>query len=135
MNGVPNEKLCRAIHRTRAVLDLVTDKWVISVIYSLSEGTKRFGRLGREVCGVSQKMLTQTLRGLESDGLIERRVYPVVPPRVEYSLTPLGETLVGPLTALRDWAVHHRDEVDAARERRSEAGAEVEAETESPQLV
>ena len=118
-----NPKLCRAIDRTRVVLDLITDKWVISVIYSLSEGTKRFGRLEREVCGVSQKMLTQTLRGLERDGLIERKVYPVVPPRVEYSLTRLGETLVGPLMALRDWAVAHADEVEIARHRPGEAAA------------
>src|SRR5262245_55846469 len=108
MNGARNESLCRAIHRTREVLELITDKWVINLIYALSEGTKRFRELEREIGFVSQKMLTQTLRGLERDGLIERKVYPVVPPRVEYSLTPLGETLVGPLISLRDWAVAHR---------------------------
>ena len=129
MEGVRNEGLCRAIHNTREVLDLITNKWVINLIYALSEGTKRFRQLEREVCGVSQKMLTQTLRGLERDGLIERRVYPVVPPRVEYSLTPLGKTLVGPLMDLRDWAVRHAAEVDAARDRH--AGVEVG----SPQLV
>ena len=118
-----NEGLCRAIHRTREVLDLITDKWVINLIYALSEGTRRFGQLEREVGGISQKMLTQTLRGLERDGLIERRVYPVVPPRVEYSLTPLGKTLVGPLMALRDWAVKHTGKVEAARDR--QAGVEV----------
>ncbi len=123
MESLRNPRLCRAIDRTRVVLDLITDKWVISVIYSLSEGTKRFGRLEREVCGVSQKMLTQTLRGLERDGLIRRKVYPVVPPRVEYSLTPLGRTLVEPLTALRDWAVAHRDEVEIARHGRNGAEA------------
>ena len=120
MESLRNPKLCRAIDRTRVVLELITDKWVISVIYSLSEGTKRYGRLEREVCGVSQKMLTQTLRGLERDGLITRKVYPVVPPRVEYSLTPLGRTLVEPLTALRDWAVSHGDDVEAARHRLDE---------------
>ena len=117
MDGVRNEGLCRAIHRTREVLDLITDKWVINLIYALSEDTKRFRQLEREISGVSQKMLTQTLRRLERDGLVERRVYPVVPPRVEYSLTPLGRTLVGPLMALRDWAVKHAGEVDAARDR------------------
>jgi DNA-binding HxlR family transcriptional regulator len=127
MDSLRNPRLCRAIDRTRAVLDLVTDKWVISVIYSLSEGTKRFGRLEREVCGVSQKMLTQTLRGLERDGLIARKVYPVVPPRVEYSLTPLGKTLVEPLTALRDWAVAHGDDVEAARHRPEEETASLTA--------
>jgi DNA-binding HxlR family transcriptional regulator len=123
MDSLRNPRLCRAIDRTREVLELITDKWVISVIYSLSEGTKRYGRLEREVCGVSQKMLTQTLRGLERDGLIERKVYPVVPPRVEYSLTPLGKTLVEPLTTLRDWAVAHREEVEAARHRPEEQAA------------
>ena len=127
MDSLRNPRLCRAIDRTRAVLDLVTDKWVISVIYSLSEGTKRFGRLEREVCGVSQKMLTQTLRGLERDGLIARKAYPVVPPRVEYSLTALGKTLVEPLTALRDWAVAHGDDVEAARHRPEEETASLTA--------
>ena len=113
----PDKPLCGAIQRTREVLELITDKWVINLIYALSEGTKRYSQLEREVAVVSQKMLTQTLRRLERDGLVERRVYPVVPPRVDYSLTPLGETLVEPLTALRDWAVAYREEVDAARSR------------------
>ena len=115
MESCGDKPLCGAIQRTREVLDLITDKWVIHVIYALSEGTKRYSQLEREVAVVSQKMLTQTLRRLERDGLIERTVYPVVPPRVEYSLTPLGETLVEPLTALRDWAIAHRDQVAAAR--------------------
>ena len=115
MESCGDKPLCGAIHRTREVLALITDKWVIHVIYALSEGTRRYSELEREVAVVSQKMLTQTLRRLERDGLIERTVYPVVPPRVEYSLTPLGETLVEPLTALRDWAVAHRDQVAAAR--------------------
>jgi DNA-binding HxlR family transcriptional regulator len=117
-----DKPLCGAIQRTREVLELITDKWVINVIYALSEGTKRYSQLEREVAVVSQKMLTQTLRRLERDGLIQRRIYPVVPPRVEYSLTPLGETLVEPLNALRDWAVSHRDRVAAAR-----SGAAAEA--------
>ena len=116
-----NPGICSAIHGTREVLKLITDKWVISVIYALSEGTKRYRQLEREICSVSQKMLTQTLRGLERDGLIERTAYPVVPPRVEYSLTPLGHTLVEPLIALRDWAAAHRDEVHVARNREAVA--------------
>jgi DNA-binding HxlR family transcriptional regulator len=115
MESGGDKRLCGAIQQTREVLDLITDKWVINVIYALSEGTRRYSQLEREVAVVSQKMLTQTLRRLEGDGLIARTVYPVVPPRVEYSLTPLGETLVEPLTALRDWAVAHRDQVAAAR--------------------
>ena len=116
----PQKSLCGAIQRTREVLELITDKWVINVIYALSDGTKRYSQLEREVAVVSQKMLTQTLRRLERDGLIDRRVYPVVPPRVEYSLTPLGQSLVEPLTSLRDWALAHRDQVDSARNRPGE---------------
>ena len=115
--GKPDKPLCGAIQRTREVLELITDKWVINVIYALSEGTKRYSQLEREIAVASQKMLTQTLRRLERDGLVERRVYPVVPPRVDYSLTSLGETLVEPLAALRDWAAAYREEVDAARNR------------------
>ena len=85
------------------------------VIYALSEGTKRHNRLQREVEGISQKMLTKTLRSLERDGLIRREVYPVVPPKVEYSLTPLGESLIGILTELCKWAEEHIEEVEAAR--------------------
>ena len=102
---------------SRRVLDLVADKWAVIVIYVLSAGTLRFGELQRAVGGVSQKMLTQTLRGLERDGLVERKVFPEVPPRVEYTLTPLGETLVRPLSALCGWAEEHFWEVERARER------------------
>ena len=101
---------------SRQVLDLVADKWAAIVIYVLSGGTLRFGELQRAVGGVSQKMLTQTLRGLERDGLVERKVYPEVPPRVEYTLSLLGETLVQPLSALCRWAEEHLWEVERARE-------------------
>jgi len=82
----------RAECGTRAVLDLLADKWTVLVIGSLSGGRKRHTQIAREIEGVSAKMLTQTLRRLEQDGMLERTVYPVVPPRVEYELTPLGET-------------------------------------------
>jgi len=108
---------------SRRVLDIVADKWAVIVIYALSQGTRRFGELQRQVEGVSQKMLTQTLRGMERDGLVHRRVYAVVPPRVEYSLTPLGETLVAPLRALCGWAEAHLWEVERARESYDEAAA------------
>lgn len=101
---------------SRRVLDLVADKWAVIVIYVLSGGTHRFGELQRAVAGVSQKMLTQTLRGLERDGLVERKVYPEVPPRVEYTLSPLGETLVEPLSALCRWAEEHYWEVERSRQ-------------------
>jgi DNA-binding HxlR family transcriptional regulator len=99
----------------RQVLDLIADKWTALVILSLSRNTRRYSELHREIGGVSQKMLTQTLRNLEHSGLIHRQVYPVVPPMVEYSLTPLGETLVKPLKTLCNWASEHFHEVESAR--------------------
>lgn len=100
---------------TRRVLDLVADKWTTLVIYLLSDGTKRYGELQKAIGGISQKMLTQTLRRLEEDGLVKRTVFPVVPPRTEYELTPLGRTLQEPLKALCSWAVQHMGEVEQAR--------------------
>lgn len=100
---------------TRAVLDLVADKWTTLVIYLLSQGTKRYGELQREVGGISQKMLTQTLRKLEEDGLVKRTIFPEVPPRTEYELTALGRTLKEPLSALCRWAVEHLPAVEKAR--------------------
>src|SRR5947209_7071409 len=89
---------------TRAVLATIADKWATLVIDLLGRGPQRFGALRRSIGGISQKMLTQTLRNLERDGLVARRVYPTTPPSVEYSLTPLGHTLSAPLGALRAWA-------------------------------
>ena len=101
---------------TRMVLDLIADKWTTLVIYLLSHGTKRYGELQREIGGISQKMLTQTLRKLEEDGLVKRTVYPEVPPRTEYTLTALGATLREPLGALCQWAVNHIAEVEKSRQ-------------------
>ena len=89
------------------VVAILADKWSIPVIHSLARGTKRTGVLRRELAGVSQKMLTQTLRRLEKHGLIERTVFPVVPPRVEYRLTALGESINEPLARLCDWTKQH----------------------------
>ncbi len=100
---------------TRRVLDLIADKWTTLVIYLLSKGTKRYGELQKEIGGISQKMLTQTLRKLEDDGLVKRTVFPVVPPRTEYELTPLGQTLIEPLSGLCRWAVEHMGELEKAR--------------------
>ncbi len=100
----------------RQTLDLVSDKWVVAVLYVLSSGTKRYGELQREIGEVSQRMLTLTLRDLEYNGLVQRKVYPTVPPMVEYSLTPLGETLVEPLKILCQWSIEHFHEVEAARQ-------------------
>jgi DNA-binding HxlR family transcriptional regulator len=100
---------------SREVLDRIADRWTALIIYALSRGTLRYSELQRKIAGVSQKMLTQTLRSLERDGLVERKVYPVVPPKVEYSLTPLGRTLIEPLRAICRWAEQHLSELQAAR--------------------
>lgn len=100
---------------SRAALDRIADKWTALVIHALSAGTKRHNELLREISGVSQKMLTQTLRSLEEDGIVARTVYPVVPPKVEYSLTPLGRSLIEPLEAICRWAERHVPEMQAAR--------------------
>lgn len=100
---------------SRRVLDIIADKWSAIVIYALARGHCRYRELQREIGGVSQKVLTATLRELERDGIVKRRVYAEVPPRVEYSLTPLGETLTEPLAAICTWAEDHLAEVDAAR--------------------
>jgi len=100
---------------TRQVLDRIGDKWTALIIGVLEEGPQRFSELRRGIGGISQKMLTQTLRSLERDGLVTRTVYAEVPPRVEYALTPLGETLSTPLAAIRLWAEANIAEVAAAQ--------------------
>ncbi|MBI5529723.1 MAG: helix-turn-helix transcriptional regulator [Deltaproteobacteria bacterium] len=112
---------------TRMVLDLIADKWTTLVIYLLSQGTKRYGELQREIGGISQKMLTQTLRKLEGDGLVKRTVYPEIPPRTEYTLTELGTTLREPLGALCQWAEIHIGEVEKARHTAARKRAKVPA--------
>jgi DNA-binding HxlR family transcriptional regulator len=102
---------------TRQALDLIADKWTTLLIYLLSRGKQRYGDLHRQVGGISQKMLTQTLRKLERDGLVTRHVYPEVPPRTEYELTKLGHTLIGPMGALCEWAGAHLSELEQARRR------------------
>ena len=96
---------------TRLVLSRIADKWTVLVVTALECETKRFSTLQREIGGISQKMLTQTLRGLERDGLIKRTIYPTVPPKVEYSLTALGRTLVVMLDAIRAWSETNIEEV------------------------
>lgn len=102
---------------TREILDRIADKWTTLIIGILMNGTARFGELRRRIDGISQKMLTQTLRDMERDGLVVRTVFAVIPPRVEYSLTDLGRTLCGPLEALAKWAEAHMHEVHDAQER------------------
>ena len=101
--------------RVREILGRVGDKWSLFVIFRLGDGPQRFTALKRSVEGVSQRMLTVTLRGLERDGIVSRTMYPVMPPRVDYALTPLGHTLLDAVGALMAWADEHLAEVDAAR--------------------
>jgi DNA-binding HxlR family transcriptional regulator len=96
-------------------VDGIADKWTVLIVGALEEKTKRFGELRREVGGVSQKMLTQTLRGLERDGVVARTVYASVPPKVEYSLTRLGRMLVRILEEIREWSEHNIEDVLKAR--------------------
>ncbi len=109
---------------TRQILDRIADKWTTLVIGILaSSDAVRFSELRRAIEGISQKMLTQTLRDLERDGLVTRTVFAVVPPRVEYSLTPLGRTLGEPLNALHNWASEHMTHIREAQQRFDAASA------------
>ncbi|MFL5577128.1 MAG: winged helix-turn-helix transcriptional regulator [Gemmatimonadaceae bacterium] len=100
------------------MLDRVGDKWSVYAIHVLgAAGTLRFGELRRSIDGISQRMLTVTLRGLERDGIVRRTMYPEVPPRVEYTLTPLGATLRDIVRSLVEWSEAHLAEIDAARAR------------------
>jgi DNA-binding HxlR family transcriptional regulator len=100
---------------TRNLLDVLSDKWVCLVLNALADGSQRNSELARRIGGVSQKMLTQTLRQLERDGLLRRRVTPSVPVRVDYELTDLGRGLQAVMLGIKEWAEKHMDEVLAAR--------------------
>ncbi|QDQ10123.1 winged helix-turn-helix transcriptional regulator [Streptomyces spectabilis] len=100
---------------TRQLLDRIADKWVSLALVALAEGPHRYSELARRLAGVSQKMLTQTLRNLERDGLVSRTVTPAVPVRVSYALTPVGESLAGLMGAIKGWAEEHMEVVLAAR--------------------
>ena len=101
----------------RDVLDRVSDRWSVLVLLALSEGTLRFTALKREIGDISQRMLAQTLRRLEQDGLVERTAYPTIPPRVDYTLTPLGRSLLVQIEALVAWADTHHPTIREARAR------------------
>jgi DNA-binding HxlR family transcriptional regulator len=101
---------------TRLVLDRIADKWTVLIIGRLAEGARRFGELRRDVAGISPKVLTQKLRELERDGVLTRKIYPSVPPKVEYRLTPLGQTLISLLDAIRVWSETHIETVVAAQQ-------------------
>jgi DNA-binding HxlR family transcriptional regulator len=108
----PAQLACLA---AREVLSHVGDKWSIFVVVTLGDGPKRFNELKREIEGISQRMLTLTVRNLERDGLVARAVTPTTPPRVDYQLTRLGKTLLKPVQAMGQWADAHRRDVQAAR--------------------
>lgn len=101
---------------TRQVLDRIADKWTVLVIRRLSYGTMRFAQIRRSVDGISQKVLTNTLRGLERDGIVTRKIYASVPPRVEYTLTALGHSLCGLVEGICGWAETNMERVQEARE-------------------
>jgi DNA-binding HxlR family transcriptional regulator len=103
----------------------VGDKWSVLVIVLLGQRTHRFNELHRAIEGISQRMLTLTVRALERDGLVKRTVFPTVPPRVDYELTELGRTLLVPLGALSAWANDHRGDVQAAREKHDRQSREI----------
>ena len=108
------KETCPAV---REVLHRVGDKWSVQIVALLGDGAMRFSELRRAIEGISQRMLTLTLRGLERDGLVTRTVFPEIPPRVDYELTRLGKTLLEPISALADWAEAYRTSIQEARER------------------
>jgi DNA-binding HxlR family transcriptional regulator len=109
------KRLPADIADVQEIMGSICDKWSLLVLHQLSHGTKRHGELHRGIRGISQKMLTQTLRTLERDRLVRRTVHPVVPPRVDYALTRLGGTLTNPLLALYRWTEAHLAEIYRAR--------------------
>ena len=116
-SDVPVGHSVSACQTVTEVLSRVGDKWSMQVVMSLGAGALRFNVLRRAIDGISQRMLTRTLRNLERDGLVSRTVTPSVPPRVDYALTPLGRSLVEPVSALGQWAIAQREAIAESRER------------------
>ena len=115
--------------RVSAILSRVGDKWTVLVVRELGDGPKRFSEIKRALGSISQKMLTTTLRGLERDGFVSRTVFPTVPPRVDYALTPLGRDLLKPVGALGQWALDNAERVERARRAFDAANGRAEAPT------
>ncbi|MCK9919350.1 helix-turn-helix transcriptional regulator [Microbacteriaceae bacterium K1510] len=97
------------------VLERIGNKWTVLVVVALADGPQRFNALMRLVEGVSHRMLTLTLRGLQRDGMVKRRAYATIPPKVQYELTPLGQSLIEPLGTLADWAMRNRTKIETAQ--------------------
>lgn len=131
---VPSPTSITAACRAREILDRIGDKWSLYVVHLLGSGTKRFSELRRQIEGITSRMLTVTLRSLERDGLVTRTVYPVVPPRVDYTLTPMGRTLLEAASPLLVWADTHLADIDAARARYDQAQT-TKGQTADPQTV
>jgi DNA-binding HxlR family transcriptional regulator len=110
----PTSPVCRTIS---TLLSRIGDKWTVLVVQTLGQGSRRFNELRREIPSVSQRMLTLTLRNLERDGLVSRVVTPSIPPRVDYALTELGQSLQAPICGLASWAMDHVEDIHAARSR------------------
>jgi DNA-binding HxlR family transcriptional regulator len=108
----PTNPVCRTIS---TLLSRIGDKWTVLVVQTLGDGPKRFNELRREIPSVSQRMLTLTLRNLERDGLVSRAVTPSIPPRVDYALTELGQSLQKPICGLATWALDHVEDIHAAQ--------------------
>ena len=108
----PSNPVSRTIS---TLLSRIGDKWTVLVVATLGDGPRRFNELRREIPSVSQRMLTLTLRNLERDGIVSRTVTPSIPPRVDYELTPLGHSLLKPITALSDWALEHVEQIHQAQ--------------------
>lgn len=100
----------------RAILDHICNKWTLLIVATLDQGSLRFTDLHQQIIGISQRMLTLTLRNLERDGLVSRTAHAEVPPRVEYALTPTGKSLISPALALAGWAIEHVSHIEASRE-------------------
>lgn len=109
---------------SRQTLEIIADKWTTLVLVSIARGINRHNRMLREIGGISKKMLAQTLRKLEQNGIVHRKVYPVVPPMVEYTLTPIGKELLEPISQLGAWAEKNADAVLTAREQYQEREAD-----------
>jgi DNA-binding HxlR family transcriptional regulator len=120
----PTSPVCRTIS---TLLSRIGDKWTVLVVQTLADGSKRFNELRREIPSVSQRMLTLTLRNLERDGLVSRAVTPSIPPRVDYALTELGQSLQKPICGLANWALDNVEAIHAAQSQFDEAHDAAEA--------
>ena len=113
----PDQSLLSNCDAVRPILVRIGDKWSVLIVMALRDGPRRFNQIRRDIGSISQRMLTLTLRGMERDGLVSRKVYPTTPPRVEYALTDLGQSLRSPVEALGAWAIAHEPQIVAAQAR------------------